>query len=715
MSLGGLDAIGRWQVVGELGSGAYGSVYEVVDNHGLIDRVGALKVMKRESSGLDDEVRRLSSLRHDNIVDYLDSGVVDGSDDYFLVMEKCDESLADRLRRSPMDDHEAEALARNILSGLAYLHEHNVVHRDIKPANVLFAGGRWKVGDFGEARIVAGDGLYEPSVMSSGEPTFGTPRFLAPEALEPGSVSGKLDVWAAGLTVLTALLGYAPEVVADETPQNVADRWRPFFAAAFTRNQHQRPNAADLSGKLSPRSQGSDSTVHRNDTVLRAAAPSEELKIEPEPVEPRRDLRIPIAIGLLMATLVGVGLGFVLLDRSEESQQTQQVEVIEDAGSSEEVEDGEPATTITVSTTTTPATTSPEPAAGLESEATTSSTPASLPSTTTSEDAATTTAASSCGSGSISAIADGVAEFVNVRSGPGTNFGVVTEFAAGRSLTAFLADQTSANGRTWVPVDAAGVCGWVAGDLFTGLDGYSLTRSPMSSYVGRALVGLNPSALHAREIFEPGTNDGRPFDDTALFAPLSELRSIGAGSQLVVQPDTVNTQPGEEAGCTFSDGLHCRFFLEAAGDRIGTVDVSSFGDGITGLDVQIASIPQPAPTQRGCGADQLTLLSGTSTGGGTTAGDSAGTDVFVAVCRSADGALSYYGLTLRNNLDIRLGACLESAQTWRAENNGTIYRVVDLGSNARITVRTPDQTTQWVLNQGLSRNLDGQAQPSTGC
>jgi hypothetical protein len=91
---------------------------------------------------------------------------------------------------------ECLALARQLLAGLAVLHEAGMVHRDVKPANCLFVGGQLKVADFG---LLTEDG---PLVSS-----LGTRRYMPPD----GRMDAKSDVYAAGLVIYQMLTGLPAE------------------------------------------------------------------------------------------------------------------------------------------------------------------------------------------------------------------------------------------------------------------------------------------------------------------------------------------------------------------------------------------------------------------------------------------------------------------------------------------------------------------------
>ncbi|ESQ37385.1 hypothetical protein EUTSA_v10002890mg, partial [Eutrema salsugineum] len=101
--------------------------------------------------------------------------------------------------------------ARDVLSGLRYIHDRNIIHRDIKPENLFLCptdhrlranGYLTKIGDFGLA--------MEKGSIEYGEGTGhrrGTARYEAIELMSHGIVDFGADVWAFGCTVLEMLTG----------------------------------------------------------------------------------------------------------------------------------------------------------------------------------------------------------------------------------------------------------------------------------------------------------------------------------------------------------------------------------------------------------------------------------------------------------------------------------------------------------------------------
>src|SRR5688572_7477699 len=97
------------------------------------------------------EIEVASRLQHPNIVPVLSSGATEGLPYYTMPLVD-GQSLQARIARYgalPMRD--VVRILRDVLSALAYAHEHGVVHRDMKPEYVVLGNSGWQVTEFGIA------------------------------------------------------------------------------------------------------------------------------------------------------------------------------------------------------------------------------------------------------------------------------------------------------------------------------------------------------------------------------------------------------------------------------------------------------------------------------------------------------------------------------------------------------------------------------------
>ena len=170
------ERIGRYGVERLLGKGGEGVVLLARDSQ--LDRHVALKLLKptaTENEGvLAGEARIVSRLQHPNIVTLHDIGTYHRMS--YLVFEFIDgESLRARIDRGgavPVAD--AVVLMSQILAGVAYLHENDIVHRDLSPSNILLTrDGVPKVTDFGLSVLRQ---AYQPHAEVAG-----TLRYMSPE------------------------------------------------------------------------------------------------------------------------------------------------------------------------------------------------------------------------------------------------------------------------------------------------------------------------------------------------------------------------------------------------------------------------------------------------------------------------------------------------------------------------------------------------------
>ena len=157
-----LYKLGRYELVGILGSGAMGCVFEAIDPN--LNRRVAIKTIKIENLSAADannyevrfrtEAHSAARLQHPNVVSLYDSGRDDGV--AFLVMEFVDgKDLKYHLDTGTLYSLEQTLeIMTALLSALEYAHRNQIVHRDVKPANLLLTlSGQIKLTDFGVARM----------------------------------------------------------------------------------------------------------------------------------------------------------------------------------------------------------------------------------------------------------------------------------------------------------------------------------------------------------------------------------------------------------------------------------------------------------------------------------------------------------------------------------------------------------------------------------
>src|SRR5699024_8708569 len=210
-------SVGRYEIRGELGSGAMGTVWRAHDT--WLDREVAVKEVRlphdmparereRARSRVIREARAAARVSHPSVVTVHDVLEVDGAP--FIVMELLEgESLRDRLLRSgPMTEREVERIAHPLVEASWTAHRAGVIRRDVKPANIMLAsdGTRQVLTDFGIANLPdhGGTALTGPGAI------LGTAAYAAPERLEHDDNGAVSDLWSLGATLFAALAGESP-------------------------------------------------------------------------------------------------------------------------------------------------------------------------------------------------------------------------------------------------------------------------------------------------------------------------------------------------------------------------------------------------------------------------------------------------------------------------------------------------------------------------
>jgi serine/threonine-protein kinase len=204
--------IGKYDIIGELGKGAMGTVYRGRDP--VIHRDVAIKVLRKSALDPEDapgllerfkrEAQAAGKLNHPNIVAIYEYGE---DDEHAFIAMECvpGKSLREHLLAGyrPELRNFPEILVQ-LLDGLEYSHSRGVVHRDIKPANLLISEmGVAKISDFGIARL-------EQSHLTMMGEVLGTPFYMPPEQFNGEAVDERSDIYSAGVIVFEVLTGRRP-------------------------------------------------------------------------------------------------------------------------------------------------------------------------------------------------------------------------------------------------------------------------------------------------------------------------------------------------------------------------------------------------------------------------------------------------------------------------------------------------------------------------
>jgi eukaryotic-like serine/threonine-protein kinase len=240
--------LGDYQIVGVLGAGGMGVVYQARQGHPRRDV--ALKLIRSPLIGpatlrrFEHEAQVLASLKHPGVAQVYDAGTLPGPDGrpiHFFAMEL--------IRGRPLLDYALERalplrqrleLFAKVCDAVHHAHLKGVVHRDLKPANIMVeesadsaaphdpAATRMlvvqpKVLDFGVARVTNAD-LSVTTMQTTAGQVIGTLPYMSPEQVEGrgDQVDVRSDVYALGVVLYQLLVGRLPYDLRDKSLPDAA-------------------------------------------------------------------------------------------------------------------------------------------------------------------------------------------------------------------------------------------------------------------------------------------------------------------------------------------------------------------------------------------------------------------------------------------------------------------------------------------------------------
>ncbi|AWP13873.1 putative STE20-like serine/threonine-protein kinase [Scophthalmus maximus] len=193
-----------WEVVGELGDGAFGKVYKAQNKQN--GTLAAAKVIDTKTEDeLEDymvEIEILASCNHHHIVKLLDAFYFEGK--LWILIEFCAGGAVDAIMlelERPLTEPQIRVVCRQTLEALIYLHEIKVIHRDLKAGNILLSlDGEVKLADFGVS-------AKNTKTLQRRDSFIGTPYWMAPEVVmcetsKDRPYDYKADIWSLGVTLI---------------------------------------------------------------------------------------------------------------------------------------------------------------------------------------------------------------------------------------------------------------------------------------------------------------------------------------------------------------------------------------------------------------------------------------------------------------------------------------------------------------------------------
>ncbi len=231
--------VGQYKILGELGQGGQGAVYQALDTK--LNRTVALKLLPPELTvneinrkRFQREAQLASALDHPNICTIHDLTEFDGL--HFIVMQfVAGRNIRELVGGHPLELTSALKVAIQVCDALAAAHAQGIIHRDIKAQNVIVTdNGQAKILDFGLAKLTQED----PEVKDQTELTvqgspYGTPTYAAPEQSRGERVDHRADIFSTGVLLYEMLAGTGAfhgktavdvrHAVLHETPKPIAE------------------------------------------------------------------------------------------------------------------------------------------------------------------------------------------------------------------------------------------------------------------------------------------------------------------------------------------------------------------------------------------------------------------------------------------------------------------------------------------------------------
>jgi mitogen-activated protein kinase kinase kinase len=270
----------KWMKGALIGQGSFGCVYLAL--HAVTGELLAVKQVEAPGSGagnqndarkksmieaLKREISLLRDLRHPNIVQYL--GCSSSAEYLNIFLEYVTGGSVQTMLNSygALPEPLVRSFVRQILAGLSYLHNRDIIHRDIKGANILVDNkGTIKISDFGISKKLEASNILSGANNNKHRPSLqGSVYWMAPEVVKQTSYTRKADIWSLGCLVVEMMTGTHPfpdcsqlqaifkiggAKATPTIPEHASAEAKTFLAQTFELDHNKRPSADEL--MLSP-------------------------------------------------------------------------------------------------------------------------------------------------------------------------------------------------------------------------------------------------------------------------------------------------------------------------------------------------------------------------------------------------------------------------------------------------------------------------------
>ncbi|XP_055629310.1 STE20-like serine/threonine-protein kinase isoform X3 [Toxorhynchites rutilus septentrionalis] len=266
-----------WDMIGELGDGAFGKVYKA-QNKETRQLAAAKMCTLEDEENLSDhmvEIDILSEIKHGNIVELYEAYSID--DKLWMLIEYCDGGALDSIMvelEKPLTEPQIAYVCKHMCAGLNHLHKNKVIHRDLKAGNVLLTmDGGVKLADFGVS-------AKNKHTLQKHDTFIGTPYWMAPELVlcetfRDNPYDFKVDIWSLGITLIEFAQMEPPNSEMSpmrvllkiqksdppklDQPSKWSKSFNEFLAKSLVKDPQQRPNTdvlmtlSFISGNLDPK------------------------------------------------------------------------------------------------------------------------------------------------------------------------------------------------------------------------------------------------------------------------------------------------------------------------------------------------------------------------------------------------------------------------------------------------------------------------------